>query len=197
MLKWIASGCLVIIVVIGIVMYAGYRKMKSIAAEGPSVSVGIHATPERIFASMSHTDSLASWFAPGATLRTTKKGALAIGDTIYMLSRRDTTGATAWIVDTIVPNRVIGMRWISVANNMTMTTRRDSISTSGDSTLVTSTIGSFMSDSLAAARARANGVSAGVLEMGSTMGVAGARMQAEAELKRLKTHIEGRPVSPP
>ena len=197
MLKWIASGCLVIIVVIGIVMYAGYRKMKSIAAEGPSVSVGIHATPERIFASMSHTDSLSSWFASGATLRTTKKGALAIGDTLYMLTRRDSTGATAWIIDTIVPNRVIGMRWISVANNMTMTTRRDSISVSGDSTLVTSTVGSFLTDSIAAARARANGVSAGVLEMGSTMGVASARLQAEVELKRLKTHIEGRPVSPP
>jgi uncharacterized protein YndB with AHSA1/START domain len=197
MLKWIASGCLVIIVVIGIVMYAGYRKMKSIAADGPSVTVGIHATPERIFASMSHTDSLASWFAPGATVRTTKKGALAIGDTLYMLSRRDTTGATAWIIDTIVPNTVIGMRWVAVANNMTMTRRRDSISVSGDSSLVTSTLGSFLSDSIAAVRARAGGVSAGVLDMSSTMSVAGARIQAEVELKRLKSHIEGRPVSPP
>jgi uncharacterized protein YndB with AHSA1/START domain len=197
MLKWIASGCLVIIVVVGIVMYAGYRKMKSIAAEGPSVSIGIHATPERIFASMSHTDSLGSWFAPGTTLRSTKKGALAIGDTLYMLSSRDTTGTMAWIVDTLVANKVIAMRWISVTNNMTMTTRRDSLSISGDSTLVTSTIGSFLTDSTTAARARANGVSAGVLAMGSTMGIASARLQAEAELKRLKTHIEGRPVSPP
>ena len=197
MLKWIASGCLVIIAIVCVVMYAGYRKMKSIAAEGPSVSVGIHATPERIFASMSHTDSLGSWFAPGTTLRSTKKGALAIGDTLYMLSRRDTSGAMAWIVDTVVANQVIAMRWISVTNGMTMTTRRDSLSISGDSTLVTSTIGSFMSDSLAAAKARANGVSAGVLEMGSTMGIASSRMQAQVELKRLKSHIEGRPVSPP
>ena len=197
MLKWIASGCLVIIAIVCVVMYAGYRKMKSIAAEGPSVSVGIHATPERIFASMSHTDSLGSWFAPGTTLRSTKKGALAIGDTLYMLSRRDTSGAMAWIVDTVVANKVIAMRWISVTNGMTMTTRRDSLSISGDSTLVTSTIGSFMSDSLAAAKARANGVSAGVLEMGSTMGIASSRMQAQVELKRLKSHIEGRPVSPP
>ena len=197
MLKWIASGCLVIVVVIGIVMYAGYRKMKSIAAEGPSVTVGIHATPERIFASMTHTDSLGSWFATGATLRSTKKGALAIGDTLYVLTRRDTSGATAWIVDTLVANKLIALRWISVTNNMTMTTRRDSLSVSGDSTLVTSTIGSFMSDSLAAAKARANGVSAGVLEMGSTMGIASSRLQAEVELKRLKSHIEGRPVSPP
>lgn len=197
MLKWIASGCLVIVVVIGIVMYAGYKKMQSIAAAGPSVSVGIHATPERVFASMSHTDSLPAWFAPTSTLRSAKKGALAIGDTLFLLNRRDTVGMTAWVVDTVVPNTVVAMRWVSVQNKMTITKRRDSLSLSGDSTLVTSTMSSFMSDSLAAVRSRANGVSAGVLEMGSTMSVAGARIQAEAELKRLKAHIEGAPVSRP
>jgi uncharacterized protein YndB with AHSA1/START domain len=197
MLKWIASGCLVIIVVIAIVMYAGYKKMQSIAAEGPSVAVAIHATPERIYAAMSHTDSLPAWFAPNATLRSTKKGALAIGDTIYMLNRRDTLGTTAWIVDTLVPNTVVAMRWVSIQNRMTITRRRDSLSVSGDSTLVTSTHTSFLTDSLAALRGRASGVSAGVLEMSSTMSVAGARLQAEAELKRLKAHIEGAPVSKP
>jgi hypothetical protein len=29
------------------------------------------------------------------------------------------------------------------------------------------------------------------------MGIASSRLQAEVELKRLKSHIEGRPVSPP
>jgi hypothetical protein len=58
-------------------------------------------------------------------------------------------------------------------------------------------VGSFLTDSLAAAKSRTDGVSAGMLEMGSTMGIAAARIQAEMELRRLKSRIEGSPVSRP
>jgi uncharacterized protein YndB with AHSA1/START domain len=197
MLKWIASGCLVIIVVIGIVMYAGYRKMQSIAAAGPSVSVGIQATPERVFAAMTHTDSLASWFAPTSKVTTARKGMLAAGDTLFLTTRRDSIPRSAWVVDSVVPNKLMTMRWVMLQNGMVVTRRRDSLSVVGDSTIVTSTVSSFMSDSLSAARNRSSGVTGGMLEMGSTMSVAGARLQAEMELNRLKDHIQGRPVSRP
>jgi uncharacterized protein YndB with AHSA1/START domain len=197
MLKWIASGCLVIIVVIGIVMYAGYRKMQSIAAAGPSVAVGIHAPPERVFASMAHSDSLSAWFAPSSTITTSRKGALAAGDTLFVTTRRDSIPRSAWVIDTIVPNTLMTMRWVMLQNQMIVTRRRDSLSVAGDSTIVTSTVASFMSDSLAAARSRTSGVTGGMLEMGSTMTIAGARMQAEMELKRLRDHIQGTPVSRP
>ena len=194
MLKWIASGCLVIVVVVGIVMYAGYRKMQSIAAEGPAVSVAIHAPPEKVFAAMSHTDSLPIWFAAGSTIRTTRKGQLALGDSIFLRTSRDTVGS-AWIIDTIVPGQVVAMRW--VARGVVIVRRRDSLSVVGDSTLVTSTVAVAMSDSLARARDQASGVTAGVLGMSATMGMAGARLQAETELRRLKAHLEGPAVSRP
>lgn len=197
MLKWIASGCLVIVLVIGIVMYAGYRKMKSIAASGPSVTVAIHAAPERIFAAMSHTDSLSSWFAQGFTMRTARKGTLTRGDTIYLTQvRRDSVARTAWVVDTVVPNQVLAMRWVALSNGTVLYRRRDSLAVAGDSTMVTSTIAPAMMDSLKA-RSPASGVGGGMIEMAATMGTAGARIQAEQELRRLKLHIEGAPVSRP
>jgi len=197
MLKWIASGCLVIIVVVCVVAYAGYRKMQTIAAGGPSVTVSMAATPERVFASMSQADSLPTWFATGSTIRTTRNGALAIGDTVYLLTRRDSVPRTAWVVDTVVPGSVLAMRMIMLQNGMVFIRRRDSIYAAGDSTFVVSTVGSMVSDSLTAARNRTSGVTGGMLEMGATMGIAGARLQAEAELRRLKAHIEGPPVSRP
>lgn len=197
MLKWIASGCLVIIVVVCVVMYAGYRKMQSLAADGPSVTVGFAAPPDRVFASMSHTDSLPVWFAIGSTIQTTRKGPLAIGDTLYVLTRRDSIPRIAWVVDTVLPTRVIAMHWVSLPNSMVVWRRRDSVYAAGDSTFVTSTFSSLMTDSLAAARSRSKGVTGGMLEMGANMGIAAARIQAENDLRRLKLHLEGPPASRP
>src|SRR5437762_10355194 len=101
MLKWIASGCVVVILIVCVVAYAGYRKMQAIASNGPAVTVSFNARPERIFAAMSHTDSLATWFAPGMTMRTARKGTLIAGDTIFLTQpRRDSVARIAWIVDT-------------------------------------------------------------------------------------------------
>ena len=197
MLKWIASGCLVIIVVIAVVMYAGYRKFETIAAQGPEVTVAIKATPQRVFASMSHTDSLSSWFASGMTLRSARQGMLARGDTLFVTTRRDTVTRSAWVIDTIVPNTVIALRWVVLRNGMVLHRRRDSLSVDGDSTIVTSTVIAAMTDSLDAARRQTGAVTGGLIGMASTMGSAGARIQAEAEFKQLKRRIEGPPVSRP
>jgi uncharacterized protein YndB with AHSA1/START domain len=196
-LKWIASGCLVIILVVCVIAYAGYRKMASIASAGPSVTVAIKATPERVFAAMSHTDSLSKWFSPGITLRSARAGKLAAGDTLFLVTRGDSQPRTAWVIDSIAPNRLMVLHWAVLANRVVLHRRRDSLSAAGDSTLVTSTIVASMTDSLQAAAGQETGVPGGLLNMASTMGTAGARIQAEQELKRLKLHIEGPPVSRP
>ncbi len=197
MLKWIASGCLVVILVVCVVAYAGYRKMQSIAADGPSVTVGIRATPERVFATMTHTDSLPHWFASGYTLRSSRTGKLAAGDTLRLIARRDSLARTAWVIDSIVPNQLIVLHWALLENGVVLHRRRDSLSVSGDSTLITSTVAAAMTDSLAAAGSKAGGATGGMLGMASTMGTASARLMAEQELLRLKLRIEGPPVSPP
>lgn len=197
MLKWIASGCLVIVLVVCVVVYAGYRKMSAIAASGPSVTVGIKATPQRVFASLTNVDSLSTWVSPGMTFQTSRKGSLGTGDTLLLTARRDSEPRSAWVIDTIVPNTLVAMRLVVLQGGMVVYRRRDSIAVSGDSTLVTSTIVSAMMDSLTAVNGQKGGVTGGLLGMASTMGNAGARMQAEQELKRLKLRIEGPPVSRP
>ena len=198
MLKWIASGCLVIILVVCVVAYAGYRKMSSIAAAGPSVTVAIGATPQRVFASMANIDSLSTWISPGMSFQTTRKGMLTIGDTLLLQTRRDSQPRTAWVVDTVVPNSLVAMRMVVLERGgMTVYRRRDSLAAVGDSTNVTSTIVMAMMDSLNAAANQKGAVAGGLIGMASTMGSAGARMQAETELKRLKLRIEGPPVSRP
>jgi uncharacterized protein YndB with AHSA1/START domain len=198
MLKWIASGCLVVLLVVCVVAYAGYSKMKAIAAAGPSVTVAIHAPPARVFASMSHTDSLSSWFAPGSQSFTTRHGPLGMGDSIFMVQGRgDTASRSAWVIDTVVPNQLIARRLVIIGRGGAVFTRRDSLAADGDSTLVTSTLTAYLADSLGAARSRASGATGGLIDMVSTMGTAGGRMQAETELKQLKRHIEGPPVSRP
>jgi hypothetical protein len=197
MLKWIASGCLVIVLVVCVVVYAGYRKMSAIAANGPSVTVGIKATPQRVYASLTSVDSLSTWISPGMTFQTSRKGSLGTGDTLLLTSRRDSQPRSAWVIDTVVPNTLVAMRLVVLQGGMVVYRRRDSIAVSGDSTLVTSTVVSAMMDSLTAANGAKGGVTGGLIGMASTMGNAGARMQAEQELKRLKLRIEGPPVSRP
>jgi hypothetical protein len=161
--------------------------------------MGIKATPERIFASLSNVDSLSTWMSPGLEFRTSRKGALVAGDSLLLVQRRDSQPRTAWLVDTIVPNTVIAMRMVAIdrGKSMVMFRRRDSLAVSGDSTLVISTVVSTMMDSLTATAGQKGGVAGGIMDMASTMGSAGARMQAEQDLKRLKLRIEGPPVSRP
>jgi uncharacterized protein YndB with AHSA1/START domain len=197
MLKWVASGCLVIILIVVVVAYAGYRKMSTIAAGGPAVTVAIKGTPERVFASMAHSDSLSTWLAQGMTIRSKRGGLIAAGDSLFLLTRGDSVPRTAWIIDSVAPNQLIAMRWVMLQTGMVMHRRRDSLAAAGDSTRVTSTIVAAMTDSLSAARGQASKMTGGMLDMASTLGTAGARLQAEQELRRLKLRIEGTPAVRP
>lgn len=193
MLKWIGGGCLVLILCVVIVMYVSYKKMSSIAAEGPAVTVSMAATPERIFTSLSDADSLSTWTLAGMSLRTSRKGQLVAGDTIFVTNRRDSVARSAWIIDTVVANVVVARRWVVLQNGMAIHRRRDSVAAAGDSTRVTSTVIAAMSDSANAYRGR-GGVTDGLLDVATTMGTAGAKIQAEQELRMLKARIERAPA---
>lgn len=192
MLKWIGGGCLVLLLCVGVVSYMGYRQMASLAAKGPSVSVAMAATPERVFATLASGDSIYTWGDPasGMSLRTTRSGPFEVGDTIFVTMRRDSVSRSVWIVDTIVPNVLIERRWVTLKGNMVLQRRRDSVAGAGDSTHVTSTITATIVDSATASRRQATGVSGGLLDMATTMGTAGARIEAEQQLRWIKAHIE-------
>lgn len=195
MWKWIGGGCLIIVVLVCILIYGSYKTMSKIAAGGPSVSVTMAATPQRVFAALANADSQSVWRLPNTVTRISRKGMFAIGDTIFMPSR-DTISEMAWIVDTVVTNQLLAVRGVALRNGMVMFRRRDSVFAVGDSTTVMATTTAMMSDSAAKYSAR-GGVVGGMASMASTMGIAGMKIQAEQELKQLKRHLEVKPVVPP
>jgi uncharacterized protein YndB with AHSA1/START domain len=191
MLKWIASGCLVIVLIVAGVMYFGYRKMSSLAEQGPAVTVAIAATPERVFASLANADSIAQW---RTSVRTSgRTGLLRVGDTIRERDRQASDSADAllvsWVVDTIVPNQLLVMRATQSGKGNLNGIRRDSVAGVGDSTHVTSSVVLTFPDSMQAPpAARATAL--------KFMG-AGMRLATEMELKALKARIEGGPAARP
>ncbi|HET9424922.1 MAG TPA: SRPBCC family protein [Gemmatimonadaceae bacterium] len=195
MLKWIGGGCLVIVLLVGGLMYWSFQKMSSIADEGPAVTVSFAATPERVYASLSDADSLRTWLSQGMALHPSRKGPLAAGDTIRIQSQGDTAAPQmAWVIDTVVPSRLITSRLVMPRERMVVYGRRDSIFVAGDSTRVTRTVtaSSMMPDSLSNAMRARGGMASSMLDLSDKMTMASARMQGEAELLRLKTRIEGR-----
>jgi hypothetical protein len=195
MLKWIGGGCLVIALIVGVLLYASFKKMSEIADKGPVATVMIGASPNRVFASLANTDSFSTWQL-AAPERTSRKGMLMSGDTIFMATR-DSQPRGVWIVDTLIANQLIALRMVSLENGKALFRRRDSLSAVGDSTLVTSTAVMMAMDSLVAANGRPGGVTGGIMDFSVRMGTAGMRMQAEQELGRLKRRIEGTPAARP
>jgi uncharacterized protein YndB with AHSA1/START domain len=189
MLKWIASGCLVIIVIVAGVMYFGYRKMSSLAEEGPAVTVSMAATPDRVFASLANADSMSKWRT--SVRASGRAGLLRVGDTVTERDRQaDSTDALnmRWIVDTIVPNQLLVMRAKAQSRGNLNAVRRDSLAGVGDSTHVTSSLVLTFADSMQAS----SGAGATALRLM----VAGMRIATEAELKMLKARLEGGRVRP-
>ena len=81
MLKWIASGCLVIIVIVAGVSYYGYRQVTKVANQPPT-TVSMAATPERVFASLANIDSMSTWRTSTPAGSAGRTGMLAVGDTL-------------------------------------------------------------------------------------------------------------------
>ena len=193
MWKWIGGGCLLIAVLLGILAYGGYRTMANIAAKGPEVTVTIAGTPQRVFITMTHTDSMRAWHESTWGLTSTRRGMLVAGDTLR--SEGDSLkGRMLMIIDTVVPNVLFVTHAVTGRDGreFVMMRRRDSLFAVGDSTRIVSTISTMMADS-AGKYAGQGGVVGGVAGMAATMGTAGMRIGTEQELNLLKRHIEGVP----
>lgn len=193
MLRWI-GGCAVVVVLLAVIgMCAGYRKISHMAAEGPEETVIVHAGAPRVFAMVANADSLTEWRLEGLGIRASRAGSLRVGDSLVIQS---TSGPnrnvrSTWHVSALVPNVLIAFQ-MRTDTGSTLATRKDSIIALGDSTQVITSIVATLVDS---DRQRDSGQGSAVVEMTSKLGITAGRMQARAELLRLKSRIEG-PASP-
>ena len=192
MLKWI-GGCLLLIVVllVGAMAY-GYKKLSS-GADEPPPSAMVDAPAGRVFATLASGDSLRLWRLEGTLTSSSRHGMLAPGDTILVRqpNLRDTTmQRSSWIVTEVVPGRLL----VSEMRKRGMPTvvRRDSLVDLGDSTLVVMAFTAPPRDSVSMTSAERRAMP----EVGRKMIVGAMRIQAEAELSRLKRRIEGSSASP-
>ena len=193
MVKWLV-GCLALALVgiIGVVWF-GYRKFKEFAGAGPSTNIAIVAPPDRVFASLANVDSMSAW-RQVVSVSSSRKGMLRVGDTLRTQMRLPTDTAdriTFEIVTAVVPNQLLVLETIGDSTSGSLMMRRDSLATSGDSTLVFTTFAMPATDS---ARAQLDSTKTGerrMLDMASSLVLSVARMQAGMELRKLKARIEG------
>lgn len=193
MLKWVGGCAVILVLAVAIAMFAGYQKIRSVAAEGPAVSVVIHAPAERVFASLAHADSLTEWRAEGLGIRTSRRGLLQPGDTLIL----QTTGGPAgpqrstWVVTTVVPPRVVAMEARGDTSGTVLATRRDSVVALGDSALVVTTMAAAVLDSLRVVHPDSGRPNEVMLDVTSNIMVSAMRLQSGSELRALKRRIEG------
>lgn len=194
MWKWL-GGCLVVVIVLiaGAMMW-GYRVMQQSLSPDGSASVTIGAPASRIFASIAHGDSIATWMAQGSTVPTSRHGPLEPGDTlrIEMQSRLPAPQqAMIWRVKEIVVDRLRVLELLSDSAHEVVATRRDSISTVGDSTRVLTRITSPALDSIRAAPGSKPKSGDGMGGLSADLLLSMFRMQSKLELMHLKARVEG------
>ena len=95
----------------------------------------------------------------------------------------------------VTPGRLLVLQMRNDPTGQIFATRRDSLVATGDSTVVVSTIGSPMIDSLRNERGDSGGKLGGaVLDFSSKMLVSAFRVISERDLRRLKARLEGKPM---
>lgn len=183
MLKWL-GGCLVVVVVLiaGGSYFAMRSMRKSLLPDGSS-RVAIHAPVARVFASLSHGDSAATFMAVGNRVAPSRHGPLQLGDTIRV-EMRSTLGMKPepmiWVVKEIVPDQKIVFDMSTVGARALSATRADSVVAQGDSTIVFTR---FVSSALDTARSATT----------AAMMMSMFQMQGRLEIESLKHRIEGFP----
>ncbi len=191
MWKWIGGCLLIAIVFVVAAIWWGFQSVQSSLMPDGSASVMIAGSPARVFASIAHGDSVATWMAHGNTVKTTRNGLLVPGDTVRVEMGAGTiaTQSITWQVMEIVPDKLIAWRMRNDTSERLVLVRRDSLSLEGDSTRLVSRLVSPMmeqdSDSSSAA-----------LGLTGKMMLSMFRMQSKLELMQLKARIEGTGVAP-
>ena len=198
-MKWVGGCLLAAIVLVGVFFWWGYRAMQDSLAPDGTATVTIGATPGRVFASLAHGDSAATWRAEGNLVTTSRRGPLVPGDSLR-IQMRQTVGMPSqtmtWQVKEVVPDRVLVIQLMTDSTHRVLAVRRDSLAASGDSTTVVSTIAPAMPDSALPAGSEGRAQKGdGLLALSSDLLLSMFRMQSKLELMRLKARIEGTPAA--
>ncbi len=188
---------LAILLVIFGACWFGFRKMTS---GGGVMEHTIAAPIDRVFATLADPDSMLVWMHPGTRIWPLGGGQLVTGDTLRIVPPGDTTTVSGtrmlWrIVEAVPPTRlVMALETDSAGHgNATVAVITDSLVVIGtDSTKRITMFHSPMIDSATAVAADSSRFAGALLGAGQKMMIAGMRMVAEGEGRRLKARLEGR-----
>jgi len=202
MWKWL-GGCLVIVVVVvAIGFWTGYRKLSEFSGPNKPETVAIGAPASRVFASLANGDSLSTWMSERLGVRASRHGMLVTGDTIQMDTRLrfnigKTSNASRWVVSDVKPDQMLSLEMRADTSNRLVAQRMYNLAAKGDSTLITSTVSTPGLDSMIAHRGDTIKASDAFISGATKLMISSLRMQAHRELQLLKAHIEGHAAPPP
>jgi len=202
MWKWL-GGCLVIVVVVvAIGFWTGYRKLSEFSGPNRPETVAIGAPPSRVFASLANGDSLSTWMSERLGVRASRHGMLVTGDTIQMDAKLrfnigKTSNASRWVVSDVKPDQMLSLEMRADTSNRLVAQRMYNLAAKGDSTLITSTVSTPGLDSMIAHRGDTIKASDAFISGATKLMISSLRMQAHRELQLLKAHIEGHAAPPP
>ena len=189
MWKWL-GGCLIVVIVLAVGgFWWAFRSIQDSTAPDGSISVTIGASPARVYASLAHGDSLASWMADGNKVLTARHGPLQVGDTIAIKIPGTNRDAIRWRVAQVVPDRLVVLELTSASNGGPGASKRDSLVVEGDSTRVVSRILSPLLQPVSQSDS-VDPATGAVFDMTTTMVLSMFRMQSKMDLTRLKERIE-------
>jgi len=202
MWKWL-GGCLVIVVVVvAIGFWTGYRKLSEFSGPNKPETVAIGAPASRVFASLANGDSLSTWMSERLGVRASRHGMLVTGDTIQMDAKLrfnigKTSNASRWVVSDVKPDQMLSLEMRADTSNRLVAQRMYNLAAKGDSTLITSTVSTPGLDSMIAHRGDTIKASDAFISGATKLMISSLRMQAHRELQLLKAHIEGHAPPPP
>lgn len=190
MWKWILGSILVLFVLLAGTCYFGYRKL---ASGGNTASVTIAGSVDRIFAALASPDSISQWMGSGTVTGPLGHGMLAPGDTLRLTNsdRRGNRTNSMWIVREVSAPSLLVMAMTADSGSVMMI-RRDSLTQRGDSTAITSTFQSPLMDSVRNVVRDSSRGGAKLVGVAQNLMVGVLRAATEAELQKLKGHVEGR-----
>ena len=200
MSKWLGGCLLIVVVVIGVGVYNGYRKLSQFSGPNKPETVAIAAPVPRVFASIANADSLSSWMAERMGVRASHHGMLVPGDTLQVgANMRFNIGkseAMNWVVSDIKPNQMLALEQRSDSSKRLVAVRQFNLTAQGDSTLITSVVTTPVLDSMRAHRSDTIKAKDAFIAGASKLMMSSLRMQAHRELQLLKAHIEGHAPPP-
>ena len=183
------------IVVVGIALWSGYRKLASSGAGHGTDTLTIGAPVQRVFASIANADSLSGWMADRRRVTAGHHGMLAAGDTLDIETKLPLSSGMRrlkWTVSDVRPNQLLALQLRSDSVGELVATRQFSLAAKGDSTFITSAIAAPIVDSIRAGRSDTLKSSDAYLDAASRLLISALRLQSHIELEQLKSRVEGR-----